>query len=359
MARSPDFEALYRAHYQEVCDLVRRHGVSAADAHDAAQDAFLKFEEIRDRYPDTPPECLLRSVAKNMARDFRKTDPNRKPVPCVEAAAPITPEEGMRASEGMAVLARIVRELPPDLRRIYVAAEFEGVRLAQIADELHLPLGTVKSRLYAARATVDATIRHLIRTNQLPAILLPLFVGSARSAESKPRLFDFWGPIKSAFGSLLPILLPFALLLPYGAAAMAPEAAYAGTTSQLASAEPIAATGDPSSAGPSRPVDLQPPAFGGSPAALPQNAHAIAVPACMAQPKPVRSHAGRTKTGAERTQHEREMLLIQNARVALGIGDKERALQELDLHKTRYPNGYMSQEREDLIAQIHRKSAKP
>jgi hypothetical protein len=265
----------------------------------------------------------------------------------------------MRASEGMAVLTRIIRELPPDLRRIYVAAEIEGVRLAQIAEDLQLPLGTVKSRLYAARATVDATIQHLIRTNRLPAILLPLFAGPAGSVSSKERLFDFWGTITVGLGLLLPILLPLALLLPYSAAAIAPEAAPVSATGQLASIEPIAATGLPSSAGASGPVELQPAAFAGSPTALPQNAQAIAVPACMAQPKPVRSPAGRTRPGAERTQHEREMLLIQNARVALGIGDKERALHELDLHKKRYPNGYMSQERENLIAQIHRKSAKP
>ena len=60
-------------------------------------------------------------------------------------------------------LERGFRRLPPDQRAVLVFHHYLGLTLAEIADQLDLPLGTVKSRLHygthALRAALEADLR--------------------------------------------------------------------------------------------------------------------------------------------------------------------------------------------------------
>ena len=51
-------------------------------------------------------------------------------------------------------LRRIVRGLPPDLRTVLELAYFAGYSCAEMAHELAIPIGTVKSRMARALATL-------------------------------------------------------------------------------------------------------------------------------------------------------------------------------------------------------------
>jgi RNA polymerase sigma-70 factor (ECF subfamily) len=375
MGRSKDFDELYRAHFDEVCNLVRHNGVPAADAEDVAQEAFLKFDRLRERYPQAPPVPLLCSIAKNTARDFRKTDPGRKPIPIVEAAPPVTPEEQIRQSEGQAVFSRIVRELPEELRTVYVMADLQEIPHAKIADDLKIPLGTVKSRLSTARAAIEAILKQLARTNQLPAVLLPLVLGMSRKPAWLEKLSDLTRPTRIGLGVILPILIPLAYL-PLNAVPIMPEppqnSANAGVTALGKNAgtgtaregkpAPVDPQCSPGATRTGREEDRAPigppssPAAHTAPAAL--EAHATAEAAAIAGSKPPPGHAKQSFQGQDRDQRDREMMLIQNARLAWSIRDGKRALAELYRHKALHPDGYMSHERDDLIALIEHEAAR-
>ncbi len=54
-----------------------------------------------------------------------------------------------------------IAELPPSQREVFVLKEFEGLKYREIADLLDVPMGTVMSRLYAARQRLAARLEGL------------------------------------------------------------------------------------------------------------------------------------------------------------------------------------------------------
>ena len=61
------------------------------------------------------------------------------------------PEEVIDAKMRQKIILKAVDALPRQLREVIVLFEFEDWRQEQIAAKLHIPLGTVKSRLFNAR----------------------------------------------------------------------------------------------------------------------------------------------------------------------------------------------------------------
>lgn len=79
--------------------------------------------------------------------------------------APPSPEELAAANEGRALLASLLDELDPERRVVFVMFEVESLSCDDIAETLGVPLGTVYSRLTAARKQFDqALTRHNART---------------------------------------------------------------------------------------------------------------------------------------------------------------------------------------------------
>ena len=69
------------------------------------------------------------------------------------------------------LLERAFRRISPEQRAIFVLHHYAGLTLPEVADELGVPLGTVKSRLYyatqALRAALDADARTATSTERL------------------------------------------------------------------------------------------------------------------------------------------------------------------------------------------------
>jgi RNA polymerase sigma-70 factor, ECF subfamily len=61
-------------------------------------------------------------------------------------------------------LERGFRQVPPEQRAIFVFHHYLGLTLPEIADQLGVPLGTVKSRLHYATATLRAALEADLRT---------------------------------------------------------------------------------------------------------------------------------------------------------------------------------------------------
>lgn len=68
----------------------------------------------------------------------------------VELDAP-TPDEVLVRKQDAAVVEAAVRTLPPDYRNVVILRYYEELSIEEIAEIMKLPVGTVKSRLHAAR----------------------------------------------------------------------------------------------------------------------------------------------------------------------------------------------------------------
>ena len=61
------------------------------------------------------------------------------------------PVRGAELAELRSRVAGAIEQLPDRQREVLVLKEFEGLRYREIAELLGIPIGTVMSRLYAAR----------------------------------------------------------------------------------------------------------------------------------------------------------------------------------------------------------------
>jgi RNA polymerase sigma factor (sigma-70 family) len=126
---------------------------SAADAEDAAQDAFVKAWRALGRFRAGAPfrPWLLRIVA-NEAHNRRRSAGRRADVALRAAAedpsggAAPSPEAGLMDAERRDTLLAAVNTLPDDQRAVVALRYFVGLSEEETAEVLDVPRGTIKSR---------------------------------------------------------------------------------------------------------------------------------------------------------------------------------------------------------------------
>ena len=137
-----------------------------ADAADAAQEAFVTtWRQIRRlRNPDRF-DAWLQRVAINAARMSHRARRRRGVREIVSqqvvAAAEISHSATVVADA--ALLDAAMSRLDIDARSILVLHHLDGRPLLEIAEILEIPIGTVKSRLFAARRALQAAIQAELR----------------------------------------------------------------------------------------------------------------------------------------------------------------------------------------------------
>jgi len=157
------FEDLVRRHERTLGLHLRRY-VGPDDASDLRQEVLLRVWERAHQWEGRGSALawMLRiatNLALNHLRARRDTAPlegtaddegeTSGPTPATEAGLLVTGDEFERW-ETASRLAELMGEMPGDKRAVLGMARLEGLPLQQIADQLGVPLGTVKSRLHAA-----------------------------------------------------------------------------------------------------------------------------------------------------------------------------------------------------------------
>ncbi len=154
------FDELYRRYSPTAYGLAYRLTGQQILAQDVVHDAFMALWRAPEAYD--PARGAFRtfflSLVHHRAVDtVRREERMRKRT---ERAANLEPFVGEDVAEGVVDLAAIgerrreVREalttLPPEQRQVLEMAYFDGKTQATIADEIGIPLGTVKTRTLAA-----------------------------------------------------------------------------------------------------------------------------------------------------------------------------------------------------------------
>jgi len=155
-------------HLDFVWRCLRRFGVPAADADDAAQQVFLV---AADKLSDVPVErerAFLFATAARIAANARRSIRRRQTAYDSLSQAPEEPsvsqDELSDQLRARALLDQVMADMPDDLREVFVLFEIEEISIQDIATTLDIPIGTVGSRLRRARqAFQQAVTRHRAR----------------------------------------------------------------------------------------------------------------------------------------------------------------------------------------------------
>ena len=156
-----------RAHLGAVWRVLRRHGVSEADADDAAQRVFLVLARKLDAVAAGRELPFLIRTATFVASETRRARRRRResedPPPDLLAPAAHEPDVALEQREALARLDAILEQMEEPLRTVFVLHEIEEMTMAAIAETLELPPGTVASRLRRAREVFEASCERGVR----------------------------------------------------------------------------------------------------------------------------------------------------------------------------------------------------
>jgi RNA polymerase sigma-70 factor (ECF subfamily) len=138
------------------------------DALDVAQEALLRFfASLRRIAPGRPVRPWLLAIVRNQAPHYWRPQRVRRAV-SIEANPDgllsqmvdtgLDPEEAARREELRRRVWRAIAALPADHREIVVLRDFHGLSYDELAQALGLKVGTVMSRLHAARRRLRARL---------------------------------------------------------------------------------------------------------------------------------------------------------------------------------------------------------
>jgi RNA polymerase sigma-70 factor (ECF subfamily) len=166
-AAAPDaaltFDAIYEEHARFVWRSLSRLGVAEPQLSDAMQEVFLV---VHRRLGEFEHRSSLRTwlfgVVLRVASQARRQGRRRVLEPLqadfVDATADSPYDDAARA-EAARTLYRLLDELSPDQRAVFVLVELEQMTLPDAADAVSANLHTAASRLKAARRKFEAAVK--------------------------------------------------------------------------------------------------------------------------------------------------------------------------------------------------------
>jgi RNA polymerase sigma-70 factor (ECF subfamily) len=153
-----DVAQIHELHADFVWSSLQRLGIHTADVEDALQDVFVVVHRRLESFDGSSRlSTWLFGICLRVASQYRrKAHRRRERVVDLERlpseGEQNAPEAAMLAREAERRLEQVLDALEPRRRVVFVMFEIESIGCAEIAEQLGLPLGTVYSRLSAARA---------------------------------------------------------------------------------------------------------------------------------------------------------------------------------------------------------------
>ena len=166
------FDLLVLKYQHKIFGLISRYVHDADEVQDVAQEAFIKAYRALPRFRgDSAFYTWLYRIAINTAKNHLVSRSRRPPSSDVEvedaeyydggsALRDInSPENALFGAELKAVVERAIAALPDDLKTAVTLREFDGLSYEDIADIMDCPVGTVRSRIFRARESIDVLVR--------------------------------------------------------------------------------------------------------------------------------------------------------------------------------------------------------
>lgn len=168
------FGRLVDAYQARVLGFVKRMVRSQEEAEDVAQETFVKaFTNIHRFDGRASFNTWLFKIAANLCIDRarkRERRPELQPLDAINMEdAKLQdnrwdPQVCAVASEMELTIEQAISELSDKLRAVLLLHDLEGLSYDEIAEVMKLPVGTVKSRLFLARARLQSALSQFVST---------------------------------------------------------------------------------------------------------------------------------------------------------------------------------------------------
>ena len=169
------FDLLMLKYQQRVARLIARYVHEPSDVLDVAQETFMKAYRAIPRFRgDSAFYTWLYRIAVNTAKNHlvaqarRPQDSGLDPADAEQSAGIDdlkeygTPEGYLLTDEIQHTVASAIEALPQDLKVAISLRELEGLSYEEIAGVMDCPIGTVRSRIFRARAAIDDRLGPLL-----------------------------------------------------------------------------------------------------------------------------------------------------------------------------------------------------
>ena len=164
------WEEIVRLHWRKVFNVAYKFTGRHDEAEDLTQEIFLKiFKSLSTFDRRANFQTWLISVSRNLCIDhYRSARKERETIDRAVDPGHLTPastDQGPLAAleqqDRAAMLRRAMQSLPDALRTAVLMRDIQELTYQEIADQLHLPEGTVKSRINRGRTELGRQIRRL------------------------------------------------------------------------------------------------------------------------------------------------------------------------------------------------------
>ncbi len=166
------FDMLVLKYQPKILGLISRYVKDSYEVQDVAQEAFIKAYRALPRFRgDSAFYTWLYRIAINTAKNHLVSRGRRPPGSDVDVEdaeyydsgdalrVQENPENQLFSAELAAVVNGAIKELPDDLRTAVTLREFDGLSYEDIAEIMDCPVGTVRSRIFRARESIDKRVQ--------------------------------------------------------------------------------------------------------------------------------------------------------------------------------------------------------
>lgn len=173
--RIDSLSTLYERHSGLLLALALRILHNRHDAEEVVQEVFLYAWRRADSYDPARSSVsswlviITRSRSLDRLRSCRRAESIRSEIQQNDPAPPVLPSEGfdqVLSGERSARVRQAVAQLPPPQRQVLEFSYYRGWTQKEVAEEIGIPIGTVKTRTFLAlkklRRALDGERSHLV-----------------------------------------------------------------------------------------------------------------------------------------------------------------------------------------------------
>ncbi|WP_144210180.1 RNA polymerase sigma factor RpoE [Shewanella donghaensis] len=169
------FNLLVQKYQNKVMSLISRYIRNQADIADVAQEAFIKaYRALPNFRGESAFYTWLYRIAVNTAKNHLVSQSRKTPANSVDAEEAeyyegsdalkefASPERLVLSEEINRVIFETLESLPEELKVAISLRELDGMSYEDIANIMDCPVGTVRSRIFRARESIDKKLQPLL-----------------------------------------------------------------------------------------------------------------------------------------------------------------------------------------------------
>lgn len=173
------FDLLVIKYQHRVLSLVSRFIPDFAEAQDVTQEAFIKaYRALPNFRGESQFYTWMYRIAVNTAKNYLVSRNRRTPIRDVDVEDAeffadegnmkdiASPDKLIARDQLQKVVFAAIEALPEDLRMAITLREMDGLSYEEIAQVMDCPIGTVRSRIFRARESVEQKMKPLLESTE-------------------------------------------------------------------------------------------------------------------------------------------------------------------------------------------------